>query len=52
MNTAPGYLAGFQINAQMSSNVVPGNAVPVQVTIGGVISQDGVTLAVHEAPAQ
>jgi uncharacterized protein (TIGR03437 family) len=45
---APGYLAGvLQINAQMSANVQAGNAVPVHVTIGGVTSQDGVTLAVH-----
>jgi uncharacterized protein (TIGR03437 family) len=45
---APGYLAGvLQINAQMSANVAAGNAVPVHVTIGGVKSQDGVTLAVH-----
>ena len=45
---APGYVAGvLQINAQMSPNVPAGNAVPVHVTIGGVTSQDGVTLAVH-----
>lgn len=45
---APGSLAGLlQINAQMSPHVVPGNAVPVQITIGGVSSQNGVTLAVH-----
>jgi hypothetical protein len=31
----------------MSANVAAGNAVPVHVTIGGVKSQDGVTLAVH-----
>ena len=45
---APGYLAGvLQINAQMSPNVAAGNNVPVHVTVGGVKSQDGVTLAVH-----
>jgi uncharacterized protein (TIGR03437 family) len=45
---APGYEPGvLQINAQMSPNVAAGNAVPVHVTIGGVTSQDGVTLAVH-----
>jgi uncharacterized protein (TIGR03437 family) len=44
---APGFLSGvLQINAQMSTNVQAGNAVPVHVTIGGVKSQDGVTLAV------
>ena len=45
---APGFPPGvLQINAQMSSNVQAGNAVPVHVTIGGVKSQDGVTLTVH-----
>jgi uncharacterized protein (TIGR03437 family) len=45
---APGYVSGvLQINAQMSANVQAGSAVPVHVTIGGVTSQDGVTLAVH-----
>ena len=45
---APGYPPGvLQINAQMSPNVQAGNAVPVQITIGGVTSQSGVTLAVH-----
>ena len=44
---APGFLSGvLQINAQMSSNVQAGSAVPVHVTIGGVKGQDGVTLAV------
>ncbi|HUB80673.1 MAG TPA: glycoside hydrolase family 44 protein [Bryobacteraceae bacterium] len=48
VGAAPGYLAGLlQINAQMSANVAPGNNVPVHVTIGGVTSQDGVTLAVR-----
>jgi uncharacterized protein (TIGR03437 family) len=45
---APGLMTGvLQINAQMSSNVTPGNAVPVHFTVGGVTSADGVTLAVH-----
>jgi uncharacterized protein (TIGR03437 family) len=45
---APGYEPGvLQINAQMSPNVAAGNAVPVHVTIGGVTSHDGVTLAVR-----
>jgi uncharacterized protein (TIGR03437 family) len=44
---APGYPPGvLQINAQMSTNVQAGNAVPVHITIGGVKSQDGVTLVV------
>ena len=44
---APGYLAGvLQINAQMSPNVQAGNAVPVHITVGGVKSQEGVTLVV------
>jgi uncharacterized protein (TIGR03437 family) len=40
----PGVL---QINAQMSTDVQAGNSVPVTITIGGVISQAGVTLAVQ-----
>jgi uncharacterized protein (TIGR03437 family) len=45
---APGFPPGvLQINAQMSPNVQAGNAVPVHITVGGVTSQDGVTLAVH-----
>jgi uncharacterized protein (TIGR03437 family) len=45
---APGLMSGvLQINAQMSSNVTAGNAVPVHITVGGATSQDGVTLAVH-----
>jgi uncharacterized protein (TIGR03437 family) len=45
---APGMMPGvLQINAQMSPNVQAGNAVPVAITIGGVTSQAGVTLAVE-----
>ncbi len=44
---APGFPPGvLQINAQMSTNVQAGNAVPVHITIGGVTSRDGVTLVV------
>jgi len=45
---APGFPPGvLQINAQMSPNVQSSNAVPVHLTVGGVTSQDGVTLAVR-----
>ncbi|HKE26253.1 MAG TPA: glycoside hydrolase family 44 protein [Bryobacteraceae bacterium] len=45
---APGFMPGvLQINAQMSANVQPGNAVPVQITIGGASSQGSVTVAVR-----
>ena len=45
---APGYPPGLlQINVQMSPNVSAGNSVPVHIAIGGVTSQDAVTLAVH-----
>jgi uncharacterized protein (TIGR03437 family) len=37
----------FQINAQMSSGVQPGDSVPVHVKIGNATSQDGVTLVVR-----
>jgi uncharacterized protein (TIGR03437 family) len=44
---APGATAGLlQVNALVPDSVMPGNAVPVTVTIGGVTSQPGVTLAV------
>ena len=45
---APGMMPGvLQINAQMSPNVQAGNSVPVHITVGGVTSKDGVTLAVQ-----
>jgi len=45
---APGMMPGvLQINAQMSQNVQAGNSVPVHITVGGITSQDGVTLAVR-----
>lgn len=44
---APGAMAGLlQVNAQVPSSVIPGSNVPVTITIGGVGSQSGVTLAV------
>jgi len=44
---APGATAGLvQINAQIPDSVAPGSNVPVTITIGGVTSKDGVTLAV------
>lgn len=45
---APGNIPGlFQINARLSPKVQAGDNVAVKVTIGGVSSQDGVTLAVR-----
>ena len=44
---APGAIAGLtQINARMSATVAAGDAVPVEVRVGGVPSQAGVTLVV------
>jgi uncharacterized protein (TIGR03437 family) len=37
----------FQINARMAPAVVPGDAVPVRVLIGGTTSQSGVILVVR-----
>ena len=37
----------FPINARMSKDVAPGEKVAVQVKVGNVTSQDGVTLAVR-----
>jgi uncharacterized protein (TIGR03437 family) len=46
--SAPGLVSGvIQINARVSETVPVGNAVPVVVTIGGVQSQAGVTMAVR-----
>ena len=45
---APGLTAGLvQVNALVPESIPPGNAVPVTITIGGVTSQAGVTLAVQ-----
>jgi uncharacterized protein (TIGR03437 family) len=45
---APGFTAGVvQVNALVPESVTPGGAVPVAITIGGVTSQAGVTLAVE-----
>jgi uncharacterized protein (TIGR03437 family) len=44
---APGATAGLaQLNAQVPESVTPGSAVAVTISIGGVSSQQGVTLAV------
>ena len=44
---APDLTAGVvQVNALVPESVTPGSAVPVTITIGGVTSQTGVTLAV------
>jgi uncharacterized protein (TIGR03437 family) len=47
VGAAPGLISGaLQINAQVPAGVTPGPSVPLQVTIGGVSSPAGVTLAV------
>lgn len=44
---APGSTAGLvQVNALIPESVTPGSTVPVTITIGGVVSQAAVTLAV------
>ena len=44
---APELTAGVvQVNALVPGSITPGSAVPVTITIGGVTSQPGVTLAV------
>ncbi|MBZ5601155.1 MAG: hypothetical protein LAO79_02500 [Acidobacteriia bacterium] len=46
--SAGGSIAGLlQINAVVPASVTPGAAVPILVTIGGVPSQSGVTMAVQ-----
>ena len=45
---APDLTAGLlQVNLLVPQSVAPGNAVPVTITVGGVTSQPGVTLAVQ-----
>jgi uncharacterized protein (TIGR03437 family) len=45
---APGLVAGvLQVNAAVPPGVSPGTAVPVAVSVGGVASQAGVTVAVN-----
>ncbi|HUB78915.1 MAG TPA: glycosyl hydrolase [Bryobacteraceae bacterium] len=47
VGAAPGLVSGaLQINAQVPAGVTPAPDVPVVVTIGGVSSQNGVTMAV------
>jgi uncharacterized protein (TIGR03437 family) len=46
--SAPGLVSGaLQVNARVPEGVTPGPAVPVEVIIGGVSSQPGVTIAVR-----
>jgi uncharacterized protein (TIGR03437 family) len=48
VGAAPGLVAGLvQINAQIPAGVAPGANVPVQIAIGTVTSQPGVTVAVE-----
>jgi uncharacterized protein (TIGR03437 family) len=45
---APGLMPGvLQINVQVPQGAQTGNNVPVHITVGGVSSQDGVTLSVR-----
>lgn len=45
---APGNVAGLlQVNLQIPTSTIPGNSVPVQLTIGGAATQAGVIIAVH-----
>ena len=46
--SAPGDVSGvFQVNAVVPSNITPGSAVPVVVTVGSASSQSNVTIAVQ-----
>ncbi len=45
--SAPGLVAGLlQVNAVVPPSIAPGASVPVTVSVGGVASQRGVTIAV------
>ena len=42
---APGFVGEYQVNALVPASVLPGSAVPVAISIGGVTSNN-VTIAV------
>jgi uncharacterized protein (TIGR03437 family) len=44
---APQFVGVYQLNFQVPSGVPTGNAVPIQIQIGGASSRDGVTIAVQ-----
>jgi uncharacterized protein (TIGR03437 family) len=45
--SAPGLVAGaLQANIRIPANAIPGTAVPVQIAVGNVVSQSGVTVAI------
>jgi uncharacterized protein (TIGR03437 family) len=44
---APQFVGVYQLNFEVPSGVPTGNAVPIQIQIGGVSSRDGVTIAVQ-----
>ena len=45
---APYFTAGvLQVNVQVPDSISPGTSVPVTITVGGVISQGNVTIAVQ-----
>jgi uncharacterized protein (TIGR03437 family) len=45
---APGLISGvLQVNAKLPDNVIPGDGVPVSLTVGGATSPDGVTIAIR-----
>lgn len=44
---APQFVGVYQLNFKVPPGVPTGNAVPIQIQIGGVTSRDGVTIAVQ-----
>jgi len=45
---SPGEVTGLlQVNVQLPSDVSPGPAVPIQLRVGGVFTQPGVTIAIQ-----
>ena len=51
--SAPGEVAGLlQVNIVIPQRISPGPAAPVTLTIGGIASQAGVTIAVNQSDAE
>jgi len=44
---SPEFVGIYQINAEVPASVATGNAVPLQIRVGGITTSDTVTIAVR-----